>query len=147
MKKLEKEYEEKLINLGKKLIDQEKCRVIVEPYERNKGFWFGGGKIRKDKEGRIILTGRYRNAGDSRYGVSKGERGLELALFISEDNGKSFKKIKSWSKKDLSYENKVLSIEGSSIYFGEKIKLYVSSEKKSKYPEGFEKYQKEGTGV
>ncbi|MCD6221129.1 exo-alpha-sialidase [bacterium] len=148
IKRLNTRDEEKLVNLGKKLIDQEKCRVIVEPYERNKGFWFGGGKIRKDKEGRIILTGRYRNAGDSRYGVRKGERGLELAVFISEDNGKSFKKLKSWSKKDLSFDGKeVLSIEGSSIYFGEKVKLYVSSEKKSKYPEGFEKYQKEGTGV
>jgi len=148
MKKLEKEYEEKLINLGKKLIDQEKCRIIVEPYERNKGFWFGGGKIRKSKDGRIVLTGRYRNAGDSRYGVSKGERGLELAIFISEDEGKTFKKIKSWNKKDLSFDGKeVLSIEGSSIYFGDKVKLYVSSEKKVNYPEGFEKYQKEGTGV
>ncbi|MCD6220565.1 exo-alpha-sialidase [bacterium] len=147
IKRLNTRDEEKLVLLGKKLIDQEKCRVIVQPYERNKGFWFGGGKIRKDKEGRIILTGRYRNAGDSRYGVSKGERGLELAIFISEDEGRKFKKIKSWSKKDLSYENKVLSIEGSSIYFGEKVKLYVSSEKEIKYPEGFEKYQKEGTGV
>jgi len=148
MEKLEKDYEKKLINLGKKLIDQEKCKIVIEPYKRENGFWFGGGKIRKDKEGRIVLTGRYRNAGDSRYGVGKGERGLELAFFVSEDNGKTFKKIKSWNKKQLSFEGKeVISIEGSSIYFGEKIEIYVSTEKKVDYPENFKDYQKENTGI
>lgn len=148
MERMKREYEEKLINLGKLLVNQEKCRVIVEPYERSRGFWFGGGKIRKDEEGRLVLTGRYRNAGDSRYGVSKGERGLELAIFVSEDDGKTFNKVKLWSKKELSLPGKeVLSIEGSSIHFGKEIKLYVSSEKKVEYPDGFRDYQKEGTGI
>ncbi|MCS7180584.1 MAG: exo-alpha-sialidase [bacterium] len=141
-------FEEKLIELGKIILEQKRARVIIEPYKREKGYWFGGGKIRKDKEGRLVLTGRYRNFGDSRYGTEFGERGLELAIFISEDKGKTFKKIKSFTKKDLNFEKKeVLSIEGSAIYFGDKIELYFSSEKKRNYPEGFEKYQKEGTGI
>lgn len=141
-------FEEKLIEFGKKIIDNEKAKIIVEPYRRESGYWFGGGKIRKDREGRLVITGRYRNFGDSRYGVGLGERGLELAIFVSEDKGKTFKKIKSFTKKDLKVgEKDVLSIEGSSIYFGEKVELYISSEKKRNYPMGFEKYQKEQTGV
>ena len=139
--------EEKLIELGKTIVNYEKAKIIVEPYKREKGYWFGGGKIRKDKKGRLVITGRYRNAGDSRYGIDKGERGLELAIFVSED-GKKFEKIKSWGKKDLKVcEKEVLSIEGSSIYLGDKVELYVSSEKRRNYPSGFEKYQKEGTGI
>ncbi|MGB9677740.1 MAG: exo-alpha-sialidase, partial [Candidatus Ratteibacteria bacterium] len=126
MERLEKKLEGKLIELGKIIVDNEKAKLIVEPYKREKGYWFGGGKIRKDKEGKIVLTGRYRNSGDSRYGIEKGERGLELAIFISEDKGKTFKKVKSFTKKDLKVGKKdVLSIEGSSIYFGEKIEIYV----------------------
>ncbi|MCM8785241.1 MAG: exo-alpha-sialidase [Candidatus Omnitrophica bacterium] len=141
-------FEEKLIELARKIIDKEKAKIIIEPYKREKGYWFGGGKIRKDKEGRLIITGRYRNFGDSRYGIEVGERGLELAIFVSEDNGKTFKKIKSFIKKYLEVEGKeVLSIEGSSIYFGEKIELYISTEKKRDYPRDFKRFQKEGTGI
>ncbi|HOK56612.1 MAG TPA: exo-alpha-sialidase [bacterium] len=148
MERLEKKLEEKLVKLGQIIVNQEKARIIVEPYRNEKGYWFGGGKIRKDIEGRIVLTGRYRNSGDSRYGIKMGERGLELAIFISEDKGKTFKKLKSFSKKELKVGKKeVLSIEGSSIYFGDKVEVYVSTEKKRNYPEGFEIYQKEGTGI
>ncbi|MCM8767325.1 MAG: exo-alpha-sialidase [Candidatus Omnitrophica bacterium] len=140
--------EEKLIELAKIIVNNQKAKIIIEPYKREKGYWFGGGKIRKDKEKRLIITGRYRNFGDSRYGTGLGERGLELAIFISEDDGKKFKKIKSFTKKDLKVgEKEVLSIEGSSIYFSDKVELYVSTEKKRNYPKGFEKYQKEGTGI
>ncbi len=144
-----KNIEEHLVELGKALIDQKKARIIVEPNKREKGFWFGGGKILKDKRGRLLISGRYRNAGDSRYGTSAGERGLELAVFVSEDNGKSFKKVLSWGKKDLKCGGKeVVSIEGSSLYFGEdRVKMYVSTEKNISYPQGFEKYQKSGTGI
>ncbi|MCM8832324.1 MAG: hypothetical protein NC816_00145 [Candidatus Omnitrophica bacterium] len=90
--------EEKLIELAKIIVNNQKAKIIIEPYKREKGYWFGGGKIRKDKEKRLIITGRYRNFGDSRYGTGLGERGLELAIFISEDDGKKFKKIKSFTK-------------------------------------------------
>lgn len=145
----DKKIEERLIELGKALIDQKKARVIVEPNKREKGFWFGGGKIVKDSVGNMVVSGRYRNAGDSRYGTSAGERGLELAVFISEDNGKTFRKVRSWSKKDLKCEGKeVVSIEGSSLYFSKNtVKMFVSTEKDIFYPEGFTEYQKPGTGI
>jgi hypothetical protein len=141
--------EERLLELGKALIDQKKARIIVEPDKREKGFWFGGGKILKDKKGRLVVSGRYRNAGDSRYGTAAGERGLELAVFVSNNKGISFKKILSWHKQDLLCAGKkVISIEGSSLYFGEgKVKMFVSTEKNISYPQGFEKYQKPGTGI
>lgn len=146
---MNKKIEERLVELGRALIDQKRARVIVEPNKREKGFWFGGGKLLKDKKGNLVVSGRYRNAGDSRYGVSAGERGLELAVFVSGDNGASFKKILSWGKKDLKCEEKeVVSIEGSSLYFEDnRIRMFVSTEKNVSYPSGFEKYQKPETGV
>ncbi len=145
---MDKEIEKKLVDLARNLIDQERGRVIIEPYGRGAGFWFGAGKIRKDKEGRLVLTGRYRSYGDSRLGTKAGERGLELAVFLSEDDGKTFEKIRAWSKKDLGRDGEeVLSIEGSCLYFGEKVELFFSLEKKKPYPEEVKGYQKEGTGI
>lgn len=145
---MDREIENKLVDLARNLIDQERARVVIEPYQRGAGFWFGAGKIRKDREGRLVLTGRYRNYGDSRLGTKVGERGLELAIFVSQDDGKTFEKIRSWSKKDLEHDGKeVLSIEGSCLYFGEKVQLFLSLERERPYPKGFENYQKEGTGV
>jgi hypothetical protein len=146
---LEKKYQRRLIELGKAIINQEKYTVVVEPYMKGKGCWFGGGKIRASEDGKIYITGRYRNLGDSRYGITKGDRGAELAVFISEDGGKTFNKIKSWNKKDLSYQGKeVLSIEGTSINFEKgKVEIYISSEKKISYPEIVKKYQKQDTGI
>jgi len=145
----DKRIEERLVELGKALVDQKKARVIVEPNKREKGFWFGGGKLLKDKKGNLAVSGRYRNSGDSRYGISAGERGLELAVFISGDNGNSFRKIRSWSKKDLKCRGKeVVSIEGSSLYCGRNtVKMFVSTEKDISYPDGFAEYQKPGTGI
>ena len=143
--------EKKLINLANALINQERARVIVEPMERSEGFWFGGGNIVEDKKGNIYLSGRYRNAGDSRYGTGKGIRGLELAIFKSEDKGQSFKKVKSFSKKDLSYGNReVISIEGSwiNIKDNNSVDFFISTEKDGVgYPEGLEEFKKPGTGV
>jgi len=143
-----KRIEERVIELGRLLVNQEKSRVIVEPNQKEGGFWFGGGKILADKKGNIVVSGRYRNAGDSRYGTSAGERGLELSVFVSTDNV-SFKKIKFWGKKDLECAGKkVISIEGSSLHFGKnKVQMFVSTEKNISYPSSFQEYQKPGTGV
>ncbi len=152
---------EKLEKLGHALINQEKARIIIPAMDNREGFWFGGGNMVEDKKGNFYLCGRYRNAGDSRYGLGKGERGLELAIFKSEDRGKSFHKILSFSKKELTYENfEVISIEGSWLKLETKttpkgsdlqfpgVKLYVSTEKANiPYPRGLESFKKPGTGV
>jgi hypothetical protein len=88
----------------------------VQPTEDADGFWFGGGNcVRDPRDGSLLLIGRYRDAGDSRTGVSAGTRGRELALFRSTDDGRSFNKIRSWDKSDLYCGSTVLSIEGSAL--------------------------------
>ena len=86
-----------LWRLGLTLVDQKSARVIVEAKKRAEGFWFGGGKLTAS-EGRLYLTGRYRNPGDARTGIAAGSRGLELAIFNSDDRGRTFQKLLSWSK-------------------------------------------------
>ncbi len=140
----------KLVHLASALVNQEKARSIVAPLQRASGFWFGAGNVVEDDAGRFYLTGRYRNAGDSRTGLRAGERGLELAIFKSEDRGQTFAKVLSFSKNELGYDRrKVVSIEGSCLYFVEDgIELYVSTEKSGiPYPEGMEEFQKPGTGI
>ena len=66
--------------------------------------WFGGGNaVRDPHDGSLLLIGRYRDAGDSRTGLTQGTRGRELAIFrsLTADNGRSFEKINSWDKSDL----------------------------------------------
>jgi hypothetical protein len=97
-----------------------------------------------------VLVGRYRNFGDSRTGLGAGERGLELALFRSEDNGKSFEKVVGFSKAELNVgDREVLSIEGSALHWTDDgVELFVSTEKSNiPYPAGFESYLKPNTGV
>ena len=77
--------EEKLKALAVALVNQESARIIVEPQSPSPGFWFGGGNLIEDQDGRLYLVGRYRNYGDSRTGLSAGERGLELAIFCSQN--------------------------------------------------------------
>lgn len=147
---LSQEHEQKLIDLAKTLIDQDKARVIVEPNEREAGFWFGGGNMIEAADGSLYLVGRYRNAGDSRTGVAAGERGLELAIFKSADNGESWEKAVSFSKADLKAgDREVLSIEGAALHRNDEgVELFVSTEKdRLGYPPGFENYLKPGTGV
>lgn len=141
---------EKLVGLLSALIDQERAHVLVEPQQRSGGFWFGGGNMVRDDDGIIWLVGRYRNYGDSRTGLTAGERGLECALFASTDDGGSFRKTRSWSKADLSFPgNKVLSIEGTALHrrVDGTWELFISSEKEREYPKGYESYRKPGTGV
>lgn len=132
------------------LIDQQTAHVVVPPYQAKYGFWFGGASLARGSDGIIWLSGRYRNYGDSRTGLAAGERGLECAIFRSEDGGHSFQKVCSWSKADLSRpERKVLSIEGTALHRlpDGTWELFVSSEKEMAYPAGLEQLQKPGTGV
>ncbi|MDQ1256531.1 MAG: Exo-alpha-sialidase [Candidatus Hydrogenedentes bacterium] len=132
------------------LIDQRAARVLVAPQRSEAGFWFGGGNVTADPDGRWWLVGRYRNAGDSRTGLAAGERGLELALFVSEDCGTSFTKVHAWSKSDLSVGGrKILSIEGAALHrtASGDWKLFVSTEKAGEYPESVAAFQKPGTGI
>lgn len=104
----------------------------------------------EDSSGVFWLVGRYRNHGDSRTGLGMGERGLELAIFRSEDRGASFEKVVSFPKSELGVGDRdVLSIEGCALRHSSRgVELYVSTEKSGiGYPEGLESYLKPGTGV
>ena len=139
-----------LSRLAHALIDQKQARVLIPPNKPQDGFWFGGGDLAQDTHGVLWLVGRYRNFGDSRTGLHAGERGLECALFRSDDGGTSFTKVRSWSKADLSYDGRdVLSIEGTSLHQlpDGTWELFVSSEKKQAYPADITDFQKPGTGV
>lgn len=144
------ELEARLESLARTLIDQDRSRIIVPPNQAASGFWFGGGNMIEAEDGTLYIVGRYRNFGDSRTGIGAGERGLELAIFKSEDRGESFEKILSFSKSDLNMPGRqVLSIEGSALRWIEGgVELIVSTEKDGiGYPEGFEDHLKPGTGV
>lgn len=132
------------------LIDQKAARVVVEPYDRAPGFWFGGGNLIEDADGTIYVSGRYRNYGDSRTGLGKGERGLECAIFASGDRGRSFEKVRSWTKRDLSQAGaEIVSIEGTALHrrADGTLEFFISTEKNVAYPEAFAAYRKPGTGV
>ncbi len=101
-------------------------------------------------DGTLWLVGRYRNQGDSRTGLGQGERGLELAIFRSDDAGKTFSKAISLGKSDLNVgDREVLSIEGTALRLVDNgVQLFLSTEKTGiDYPVGLESYLKPGTGV
>jgi len=150
MKELDRQKKQAVRGLLQRLVDQDKAQIIVPTYATKPGYWFGGGNLLQDDKGVIWLCGRYRNAGDSRTGLAAGERGLECAVFRSDDLGHSFKKVLSWSKADLSQaEAAVLSIEGTALHrrADGNVELFVSLEKKCSYPNDLAHYQKPGTGV
>ncbi|MGL4676575.1 MAG: exo-alpha-sialidase [Brevinema sp.] len=139
---------EKIKNFALALVDEKKAKVIVPAMDSSSGFWFGGGNMVEDREGILYVSGRFRNFGDSRIGITTGDRGGELAIFSSKDQGKSFQKIHSIFKKDL--PGGVLSIEGTALHFNKNgdIELFVSSEKlENSYPEHLKHYLKPNTGV
>lgn len=141
---------ERLTRLAKALINQQQAEVIIPAQRPESGFWFGGGNMVADSDGTRFIVGRYRNAGDSRTGVSAGERGLELAVFRDSESRGSFEKELSFTKQELSFdEMSVLSIEGSALSIGpSSVELFVSSEKTNvPYPDELEGYLKPGTGV
>ncbi len=138
-----------LTEVALRLVCQEAAKVLVPPKAAAPGFWFGGGDICRDRDGALLLCGRYRNAGDSRLGLGAGVRGFELAVFRSADEGGTFEQVLSLSKQDVAPAGQqVLSIEGSSLRRTARgLELYVSSEKLRDYPERVREFQKPGTGV
>jgi hypothetical protein len=136
-----------LVRFLSALIDQDAARILVAPQESAPGFWFGGGNaIRVGAD--IFVSGRYRNHGDSRTGLHAGERGLECAIFRSQDGSQSFEKVQSWSKADLSVHGRVVSIEGTALHVTpDGVELFISTEQAIDYPAEFAEFQKPGTGV
>ncbi|UCH27306.1 MAG: hypothetical protein JSV66_06625 [Trueperaceae bacterium] len=148
--KLDPSQEHAITRFLRALVDQQRARIVIPPIRDGDGCWFGGGNLVQTEDGSLWLTGRYRVYGDSRTGLKAGERGLEAALFRSNDGGKTFEKVRSWSKADLSRPGKtVLSIEGTALHQrpDQTWELFVSSEKDVSYPAGFQAFQKPGTGV
>ncbi|MAI31892.1 MAG: hypothetical protein CBE00_04265 [Planctomycetaceae bacterium TMED240] len=136
--------------VASRLIDQDQAQVIVPPQRPGTGHWFGGGNMVQDQEGTLWLTGRFRNQGDSRTGLGAGERGLELAIYRSDDNAQTFQQSLTLSKADLNVGTReVLSIEGAALRFiDDRVELFVSTEKQGMgYPEELSSHLKPGTGV
>lgn len=148
--RLPNELEARLVRLAETLVDQRSARPIVRPQKDASGYWFGGGNLATAPDGGLFLCGRFRNEGDSRTGVGVGERGLELAIFRSDDGGATFEPATRWGKDDLTVDSRrVLSIEGAALRFDDDgVELFVSSEKTGiDFPAGFEPHRKPGTGV
>ena len=149
MDKLLPALERKLTRLGTRLIDPKRGRRLVEPTKDGDGFWFGGGNsVRDPHDGSLYLIGRYRDAGDSRTGLTAGSRGRALAIFRSTDNGRTFAEVRTWDKSDLYCGSAVLSIEGSTLRLNKRrVQVLVSTEKVRLYPRPVAAFQKPGTGV
>ena len=148
-KSLNPEDEQALINLAKAMVDQRAAKVLVPPQENADGFWFGSGNIIEPEPGRFLLCGRYRNPGASRTGTAAGTRGLEFTIFEAASPQGPFKRIRSFTKQDLSRADApVVSIEGGKLFAGpDGFELFVSTEKGINYPDELESFQKPGTGV
>src|SRR5688572_11284052 len=145
MTQLSEGLKQQLCAVAHRLVDQSRARIAIPPRHTSSGYWFGGGNLVDDSSGNLVLVGRFRNPGDSRLGLSVGERGFELAVYRSTDQGRSFTKVLSFSKSDLEQPGRrVLSIEGSALHCGPHgVELYVSSEKDGiGYPLGFESFLK-----
>ena len=138
-----------LTTLARELINQQAARILIEPQHRSTGHWFGGGNVIRDRDGSILICGRYRNYGDSRTGVHSGERGLEASIFRATSTDGPFKKIAAFSKADLSYpDRQVVSIEGVALHLtGNGIEFFVSTEKDAPYPAHITSHLKPGAGV
>ena len=151
MLKLEESLERRLLELGRRLVDQHAARTLIAPLGNSFGFWFGGGNICLQDNGNILITGRFRNEGDARTGTGAGARGLECAVFSAESPTDDFQKVLSFSKQDLSHTEEVVSIEGVSLIPDSTsdtgFEFIISTEKKSAYPKNLINFQKPGTGV
>ena len=72
---LSTKLQNRLLELGRRLIDQQSSKVIIEPQGNSFGYWFGGGNLCLNNKGEVLVSGRFRNEGDARTGT--GELGLE----------------------------------------------------------------------
>ena len=147
---LKNEQLDQLRELGLRLIDQRAAKILVPAKKEESGYWFGGGNIIQEENGRILLCGRYRNAGDSTTGVGAGERGLEFSIFEVGSLKEVASKILSFSKHDLAHTSDIVSIEGGCLLQNkqtDRIELFISTEKKIAYPKTLINFQKPGTGV
>jgi hypothetical protein len=140
-----------LVRLTEAIVNQHHAQTIVSPKQNGSGFWFGGGNMIQAANGTLLLVGRYRNAGDSRTGVSLGERGFQLSVLRSDGPGRPFEEVLSLKKADLCIgDRKVLSIEGAALRQTAEglFELYISSEKTGiDYPTSVKGFLKHGTGV
>jgi len=140
---------ETLAEIAEVLVNQKNAEVIIPARKPENGYWFGGGNMIADEKGNLYISGRYRNSGDSRTGIGKGERGKELAIFKSTDGGRKFEKIISFEKPDLGVNGwEILSIEGTALHkIPGGVELYISTEKIGRpFAEGYSNYHKKGTG-
>lgn len=138
----------RLQRLARALVDVRNGHVLVKPTQQTSGYWFGGGNVVRDVDGSLLLLGRYRDAGDSRTGLAAGPRGRELALFRSDDEGRSFHKVNAWAKAEIGGARQVLSIEGSALHVSSGgVQLFLSTERERSYPRSLRSFQKPGTGV
>jgi len=149
MKRLDDETLQRLRAFAHTLVNPATARVAIPTDQPGKGYWFGGGNMAAGPDGRLYLTGRYRSSGDSRTGLDLGDRGRELAVFASSDEGGTWTKVLAFDKASVSPDGReALSIEGSAIRFTKAgVELYVSSEKRVPYPAPVEAFEKPGTGV
>lgn len=144
------ETRDKLMTFAQTLVDPQRAHILMKPHEDRDGFWFGSGNLVRHPDGTFYLVGRYRDVGDSRSGLGKGTRGVELAIFKSTDGGATFTKIVAFSKPDLDVgDRSVISIEGAKLHLTVAgVELFVSTEKSGiGYPAGLESFLKPGTGV
>jgi hypothetical protein len=138
----------RLLRLARALVDLPHGQVLVSPTRQAEGYWFGGGNAVRDTDGSLLLLGRYRDAGDSRTGLTAGPRGRELVLFRSQDDGRSFSRVASWSKADIGGASPVLSIEGAALSVTSAgAQVFLSTERQRSYPKALRSFQKPGTGV
>ena len=136
--------------LARALVDDAAARVVREPTANAPGFWFGSGGIARDAQGAYYLSGRYRDQGDSRTGLSAGRRGWKLVVARSSAPLGPFEDIWSAEKPALAgARGEVVSIEGSALLQRDdgSVELYVSSEKRRAYPDPVSSAQKPDTGI
>ena len=55
---LKNEQVDQLRELGLRLIDQNSAKILIPAQKQEPGFWFGGGNIIQEKNGRILICGR-----------------------------------------------------------------------------------------
>ena len=54
---LKNEQLDQLRELGLRLIDQRAAKILVPAKKEESGYWFGGGNIIQEENGRILICG------------------------------------------------------------------------------------------